>query len=339
MMNNLPWMYNRDLIANTIPAMRYDASRDFSAWQSEARAKLRELLGLDSIKRPDDMNFTVEYVKEEEEYTEYRFTLESEEGYVFPTVLRRPKGKEGKLPAIICLQGHSTGFHISLGKPIYAGDEDDISHGDRDFAVRAIKEGYVAVAVEQRNFGECGSKPDGNPNCHVSSMNAIINGRTTIGERVHDVSCVIDTLIEHFDFVDTERIMCMGNSGGGTTTFYAAAIDERISFAMPSCAVCTYKDSIAAMKHCVCNFVPNIAKYFDMGDIGGLIAPRGLVVVNGREDKIFPDGGVRETFSLISELYSAAGVPESCVLVTGDGGHRFYADPAWRELHRLAKDR
>ncbi len=339
MMKNLPWMYNRDLIANTKPSMRYDGECGFTEWQSKAREKLRELLGLDAINKPENMNFTVEYVKEEEEYTEYRFTLESEKGYIFPTVLRRPKGRVGKLPAIICLQGHSTGFHISLGNPIYAGDEEDISHGDRDFAVRAVKEGYVAVAVEQRNFGECGSKPDGNPNCHVSSMNAIINGRTTIGERVHDVFCVIDALLEHFDFVDTDRIGCMGNSGGGTTTFYAAAIDERISVAMPSCAVCTYKDSIAAMKHCVCNFVPNIAKYFDMGDIGGLIAPRPLIVVNGKEDKIFPDEGVRETFELIQRLYGASGADGGCALVTGDGGHRFYADSAWPELHRLVKDR
>ena len=61
--------------------------------------------------------------------------------------------------------------------------------------------------------------------------------------------------------------MLMGNSGGGTATVYTAAIDERISIAVPSCAVCTYKHSIAAMRHCVCNFVPNIADYFDMGGI------------------------------------------------------------------------
>ena len=106
---------------------------------------------------------------------------------------------------------------------------------------------------------------------------------------------------------------------------------------MPSCAVCTYKHSIAAMKHCVCNFVPNIAKYFDMGDLGGLIAPRKLIVVNGKHDDIFPEVGVVESFEIIKKLYTAAGVPENCALVTGSGGHRFYADDAWPVLHGMNK--
>ena len=127
----------------------------------------------------------------------------------------------------------------------------------------------------------------------------------------------------------------MGNSGGGTATFYAACLDERISLAMPSCAVCTYKDSIAKMFHCTCNFIPNIAKFFDMGDLGGLIAPRPLIVVHGIADTIFPDEGVKEAFETIKELYAAAGVPDRCRLVTGPEGHRFYADLSWPVVHEL----
>ena len=72
-----------------------------------------------------------------------------------------------------------------------------------------------------------------------------------------------------------------------------------------------------------------------MGDLGGLIAPRPLIVVNGREDDIFPNPGVEEAFSEIKRLYAAAGVPERTALVTGDGGHRFYADIAWKKLHEM----
>jgi hypothetical protein len=72
-----------------------------------------------------------------------------------------------------------------------------------------------------------------------------------------------------------------------------------------------------------------------MGDIGGLIAPRGLVVVNGKEDDIFPDEGVRESFDIIKSLYAAAGVADNCRLVTGAGGHRFYADDAWPQIRSL----
>ncbi|MBQ8320892.1 MAG: hypothetical protein IJX92_00825 [Clostridia bacterium] len=329
-MKVLPWMYNHKIIEEISPEMRYDGKESFDAWQKRAKVKLGELLGMKNIKKTDDTHFTIEYVKDAEDYTEYRFTLESEVGYVFPSVMRVPKGIEGKMPVMICLQGHSTGMHISLGKPIFPNDTATISGGDRDFVVRGVKEGFVSVAVEQRNFGECGGNAEnGKPMCHVSSMSAIINGRTTIGERVHDVSCVIDALIDNFDFIDADNINLMGNSGGGTATYYAACLEERIKLAMPSCAVCTYKHSIAAMEHCVCNFIPNIANYFDMGDLAGMIAPRRLVVVNGKCDPIFPDEGVRESYEIIKRMYEAAGVPDRCALVTGEEGHRFYADAAW----------
>ena len=327
-------MYNLEIIENIHPEMRYDGKEDFKAWQAKARAKLAELLGMKNLRKSENNNFNLEYVKEEAEYTEYRFTLESEPGYIFPSVMRVPKGVEGKIPVILCLQGHSKGFHISLGTPIFEGDEATISGGDRDFVVRANKEGYAAIAIEQRNFGECGGTPKG-PDCHVSSMSAIINGRTTIGERALDTSTVIDAIIEHFDFLDTDNIALMGNSGGGTATYYTACLDERVKLAVPSCAVCTYKHSIAAMKHCVCNFVPNIANYFDMGDLAGLIAPRKLIVVNGKNDDIFPEPGVIESFDIIKKMYAAAGAPDNCALVTGNGGHRFYADDAWPVMHKL----
>lgn len=339
MMKILPWMYNHKMIDAITPSMRYDGTKPFEVWQGEAREKLKELLGMNNLNPAKDVNFTVEYTKEEEDYTEYRFTLESEVGYSFPSVMRVPKGGSGKMPVMICLQGHSTGMHISLGKAIYPRDAELISGGDRDFVIRSVKEGYVSIAVEQRNFGECGGHPEkGVPMCHVSTMNNILVGRTTIAERILDVSVVIDAITENFDFVDADNINLMGNSGGGTATFYAACVDERIKLAMPSCAVCTYKHSIAAMEHCVCNFIPGIANYFDMGDLAGLIAPRHLVVVNGKNDPIFPEAGVKESYEIIKKMYAAADVPDRCALVTGDGGHRFYADIGWEAVREFKKN-
>ena len=75
----------------------------------------------------------------------------------------------------------------------------------------------------------------------------------------------------------------------------------------------------------------------DMGELGGLVAPRGLVVVNGKNDPIFPDNGVRRVYAEIERLYAAAGVPDRCRLVTGPGEHRFFADLAWPVMKELQK--
>lgn len=324
---NTPHKHNANIQKAIIPALKFKDGENFEKWKERAKNKLTELLGLPFVKCED--KFHVEFTKEEENFTEIRFTFQSEEDYFVPCHLLIPKNTAKPLTTVICLQGHSTGMHISLGRAKFEGDQASISEGDRDFAIQAIKEGYCALTIEQRNFGECGGTPKG-PDCYLSTMAALLIGRTTIGERVWDVSRAIDILEKHFNYAcNTENIICMGNSGGGTATYYAACLEERIKYAMPSCAVCTYADSIVAINHCTCNFIPNICKYFEMGDLAGLIAPRKLVIVTGKEDPIFPLEGVKENYDIIQKMYIAANAKDNCKLVIGDGEHRFYADDAW----------
>lgn len=335
-MNTDPQQIHYEALKALKPSMRYDGSESFIEWQKKARNKLVELVGLDLIEPAKDDKFTVSETVEHDTFTEYTITFQSEEGYFVPCSLWRPKATEEKLPLVICLQGHSTGKHISLGRPKFNGDDKTISGGDRDFARQIVKEGYIALAIEQRCFGECGGTAEG-PGCTIPALTALLYGRTTVAERVFDVKRAIDVVLKNFDFIDEAKIACMGNSGGGTATIYSAALDERISVAMPSCALCTYKDSIGAMLHCNCNYVPNIAKYFDMGDLGGLIAPRKIVVVSGAEDPIFPHNGVEESVDILSEYYSLADADENHAWVIGTGGHRFYADISWPVFERMIK--
>jgi len=155
-----------------------------------------------------------------------------------------------------------------------------------------------------------------------------------LGERVWDISRSIDVLA-HFEEIDIEKIGIMGNSGGGTASYYAACTDERIKIAMPSCAVCSFGKSIGIMRHCDCNYLPHIAKYFDMGELACLIAPRPLIIVAGREDHGFLFDGVKSVYSVIEKIYKKAG--GECQLVVGSGGHRFYAKDSWKVFKKMAK--
>lgn len=319
---------SKKLIQNVVPSMAYSGQGE--SWKLEAREKLSALLGMEKFQKVDPQ-LQVEYEEKIDGATELRFTYASEEGYRVPCHLLLPDGIE-KPPVIICLQGHSKGMHISLGRTKYDGE---VVAGDRDFCIRAVKEGFAAIALEQRNFGECGGDEKG-PHCLESSMTALLMGRTTIGERVWDVQRLIDVLEESFaDKVDTSCVCCMGNSGGGTATAYIAALEDRVKLAMPSCAMCTYKDSIGAMYHCTCNYVPHIAEYFDMGDLMAMAYPKCFVQVSGVEDSIFPIFAAREVFEKGKQLYKDMGAEERCVLVEGNGGHRFYADDAWPFVHKL----
>lgn len=317
---------SKELMQMQKSSMSY-ALKDFETWRISAREKLSELLGMNKF---NDVapELEIEYEQKIDNATEIRFTYQSEKGYRVPCHLLLPDGVE-KPPVMICLQGHSMGMHISLGRPKYPGDEESINGGDRDFCVRAVKEGYAAIALEQRNFGECGGDERGT-RCFESSMTALLMGRTTIGERVWDVSKLIDVLETEFaDKVDVNTICCMGNSGGGTATAYIAALEDRITLAMPSCAMCTFKDSIGAMKHCSCNYVPKVAEYFDMGDLMAMAYPKYYIQVSGIEDPIFPLFGAEEVFQKGKQAYETLGEGNRCTLIKGNGGHRFYADDSW----------
>ncbi len=327
--------YIQSLAAGLKPALRWDGNTPIPEWQKAAREKLQELLGLPLTTCADEMTILAE--KQCDGYTRRDFEFQSEPGYFVSASILVPDGINKPIPAAICIQGHSRGMHISLGEVKYPEDAQSIA-GGRDFAVRAVKEGLCAVTLEQRYMGSAGHVEGGAPACRKNNeaMATLLLGRTAIGERVWDISRLIDVMTTHFaDVIDAQRILCMGNSGGGTATFYAACMDQRIHMAVPSCSVCTYEDSIIAMDHCPCNFIPGIRKYFEMGDLGGLIAPRKLIVVCGIRDSIFPLDGVHKAYEDIRRFYTAVGKEDIITLVEGDGGHQFYPDDAWPVMHQF----
>ncbi len=320
-----------NIVAAAKPSMKWDGNESLADWQARAKAKLRELLGLDRM-IPAEKCIEIEYDRKEADFREIRFKFQSEPGYFVPCHMLIPNGTSGKLPAVICLQGHSKGMHISLGRVKF---EDEVVDGDRDFCIRAVKEGYIAIALEQRNFGECGGTETG-PKCTEPGLTNLLIGRTTIGERVWDISRCIDLLLSDFsEYIRADEIYALGNSGGGTATVYVTALDERLAGGVPSCAVSSFAASIGAMRHCVCNYVPGILNYFDMSELLMISAPRKMVVVSGSQDPIFPIKEAKEMVDKAKEFYAAAGVPDRIAHVIGDGGHRFYADGAWSALKAM----
>ncbi len=324
--------FTKELIQKCEPNFAYKGE-NLKEWQPKAKEILRGLLGMDKFTLCDS-DLKIEFEEKHEDFTEIRFTFQSEEGYRVPCHLLLPIGIKNP-PVIVCMQGHSMGMHVSLARPKFPCDKEDIETGDRDYCIRAVKEGFAAVALEMRNFGEV-SCNNYNPQCYESAVTNFLMGRTTIGERVWDFARLLDVMEQNFaDRVDINNICCMGNSGGGTATAYIAALEDRVKLAMPSCAMCTYKDSIGAMNHCACNYVPYIATYFDMGDLMAMAYPKYFIQVNGKDDDIFPIDAAKKVFADGKKAYEEMGDGERCAHIIGHEGHRFYADPAWPIVHKM----
>ncbi len=66
-----------------------------------------------------------------------------------------------------------------------------------------------------------------------------------------------------------------------------------------------------------------------MYDLAGLVAPRPMLIVAGRDDPIFPLAGVEEAYTRLQAIYAAAGCPQRLELFVGEGGHRYYSARVW----------
>jgi hypothetical protein len=101
------------------------------------------------------------------------------------------------------------------------------------------------------------------------------------------------TYLETREDLDASRLGAMGISGGGMHAFFSTCVDERIKACVLSGYYSTFRDSILAMHHCTCNFVPGLHRFGEMYDLVGLIAPRPLLVEAGSYDPIFPIAAVK----------------------------------------------
>ncbi len=331
---------SHDLLSERIrPRLAFDASRDFGQWKEEVEEKLRELLGMDAIEANEapDADFCIEEEYKTEEYTRIRFSFFSEVGERVPCYLLLPNGKAEKYPVAITLQGHSTGFHNSVGEIKFERDKSYQPRGA--FGLQAVKNGYAALCIEQRAMGERAPKTDArftDGSCSFDSLRALLLGRTVLGERVFDIKKAVD-MLSHFSACDTEKILITGNSGGGTASFYAAAYDGRIGLCVPSCAFCSFERSILAVQHCVCNYIPRAFLYFEMGDLSALIAPRRIAVIAGERDPIFPIDGVRDAFATLSAIYEKAGARGCARLVETPMHHYWCEDIVWDTVNEEAR--
>lgn len=308
---------------------------DLQKWQDSFRDELIKTLGINNIisrgiPALDPVKANTEILHD---HIRERWYITSEPGYRIPFILLKPLDFSATAPLVLAAHGHG-----KYGKETYAGisfsDEDKkhMEEGERDIALQAVKKGYVAIAPDQRAFGETrftrDIDEDKNNSCRTMQMHALLFGRTLIGERVFDISRLID-FANTQDYINTDRIVLTGNSGGGTTTLFAAAIDRRISIAIPGSYFCTFENSIGSINHCECNYIPGIMNLGEMHDVAGLIAPRPFLAVHGTKDTIFPIEATRRAFEELRVIYEAFGARDKAVLYEGRGGHRYYKERVW----------
>lgn len=123
--------------------------------------------------------------------------------------------------------------------------------------------------------------------------------------------------------LDRERMGATGISGGGMTTFFLAAIDDRIKASAPvsgAFSTRTWVKRHLSFAHCDCQYPVNTYGLL-YSEIGALTAPRPQLLCNSDADPGFPMDGFHELEEKMGEIYRLYGAGDALRSAVAPGGH------------------
>ncbi len=218
------------------------------------------------------------------------------------------RAPRGKLPAILYVCGHS------------GRGRDGNKTAFQDHGLWFASNGYVCLIVDTLQLGEI-------PGIHHGTYREgrwwwHDRGYTPAGVECWNGTRAIDYLCSRPD-VDPEKIGVTGISGGGATTVWLAAADDRVKVAVPVSGMSdleSYVTDKVINGHCDCMFVTNTYRW-EWTTILALFAPKPLLFANSDSDTIFPMDGNRRIIARLRQCYQMLGKPENVDEYISHGGH------------------
>lgn len=317
-----------------------NTSQEHELWKEQSRNTLYRLLGLDKMETCPLKAQLLEKVEAEKGIIREKVLLQVEPQNWMPVYILIPQKKEeGKQHCFLALPGH-----LGAGKYSVAGCREILSVRDAiarfhyDYGMQLARLGYVALCPDCRGFGERRDEALQNDSeeaflnstCFGLAHMAEPLGETVAGMCTWDVMRLVDYVYERNEW-ELDTLGCLGFSGGGMQTLWAAAMDDRIRQAVISGYLYGYRDSLLLLNdNCNCNYVPHLWEHFDMGDIASLIAPRPLWVQSCREDHLNGSRGlenVMEQLDIVRAAYHLYQKEELLVHDVQEGGHCWHGEP------------
>ncbi len=305
---------------------RSNSKAEAEVWQQQLRAKLTSLLGGFPSTRSAFKTQSLE-TKSLPGYQREKFLFESRPGVAVVAYLLTPADKGKPYPTMVCIPGHGRGVDDIVGLDEQGRERSGKPGYQHDFAIQMVEHGVAALAIEPLAFGyrrDARTVARGRDitACEPAAGSALLMGQTMLGWRVWDVMRAIDWIGDRPD-LDSTRVGCMGISGGGTCTQFAAALDTRIKVAFVSGYLNTFRDSIMSLSHCIDNYVPGILNWAENYDVASLVAPRPFFSEGGDRDPIFPVHATRASFAKVKHTYEVFGFPERAQQQIFSGEHEF----------------
>jgi cephalosporin-C deacetylase-like acetyl esterase len=245
-----------------------------------------------------------------------KLAYESFPGLWVTANLYLPATGNGPFPAVLLAPGHEA-----------SGKQSQYSFGG-NFA----RSGVIALAIDPLGQGERlqyfdpekkASTIGGSTGEHGEvNVPAMLIGEDVARYFVNDSMRGIDYLISRRD-VNADRIGALGCSGGGTSTAYLAALDDRVKVAGVACYITSFKEllpSATGVQEAEQSIPHFIEQGLDFGDYVELFAPKPYAIISTTND-MFPFEGAKQTHEEAARIYKLYGAENQLQWITGPGGH------------------
>jgi cephalosporin-C deacetylase-like acetyl esterase len=288
---------------------------DWKMIRSKRYNEFLESMGLNYMpvndRRPD-LNVHITGIIKQKGYRIEKLYYESLPGLYVTANLYIPDRIRKPVPAILYVCGHGQNQKVYY----------------QEYPRKYAQLGFVCMLIETIQLGEVRGEHHG---CYYRGwFNWYSRGYTPAGVELWNAIRAIDLLVERSE-VDPDRIGVTGTSGGGAQSWFIAAADPRIRAVAASAGATTLKAHILTRSvdhHCDC-MMPINTFCRDFKDIGALIAPRPLLIIQNDRDPLNQIEGVRELYTDIRKIYTLYGLPRDIDLAEAPGGHS--SVPASRE--------
>jgi len=292
------------------------------AWETH-KPKLREqffdMMGLWPLPAKTDLRATITGTVEGDGFVVEKVLYQSRPGLYVTGNLYKPKAA-GKYPAILYVCGHGN----FVDKGISYGSKVPYQYHPAWFAAH----GYVCLILDTVELGEIRGEHHGTYSRGMWWWQS--RGYTPAGVELWNGIRGLDYLQSRPD-VDPDKLGLTGRSGGGATSWWIAAADERVKAVVPVAGIVDLHAQVneglnerlkkgVITGHCDCMFHINTYRW-DFAMIAALIAPRPCLLGNSDVDDIFPVPGYRRLAAKVRKVYALYGAEDKFDLLETKGPH------------------
>ena len=236
------------------------------------------------------------------DYSVSKVYFESLPGFFVTGNLYRPAG-DGPFPAILSPHGHWT----------YGRLENTALMSGPGRAINLARQGFVVFMYDMIGYNDSQQVPH-----TFSGPREYLWGLSLSGLQLWDSIRAIDFL-ETLPYVRRDAIGMTGESGGGTQTFLAAAVDPRIAVAAPVNMI-----SLHMQGGCLCENPPGLRLETTNVEIAATIAPRPLLMISATGD--WTAETLEREYPAVRAIYDLFGAADHVRAVRMTAEHNYNKD-------------